>query len=132
MAQAIYEGASSVEGVEVKFIDVTATHDTETVTDLMDCAAFAAGSSTLNMGMLPPMAATLTYIKGLHPLNKKGFAFGSYGWAEKGASEIDRVLGEMGVERILPPLTVRFRPDEKILALCREAGVKLSEIAKKA
>ena len=129
MAHAIYEGAASVEGVEVKLIDVTATHDTETVTELMDCAAFAAGSATLNMGLMPAMARTLTYVKGLHPLNKKGFAFGSYGWAEKGATLVDNVLTEMGVEKVMPPLTVRFRPDAKILQVCREAGVKLGQIA---
>ena len=82
-----------------------------------------------DMEEMPAMARTLTYVKGLHPLNKKGFAFGSYGWAEKGATLVDNVLTEMGVEKVMPPLTVRFRPDAKILQVCREAGVKLGQIA---
>lgn len=132
MAKAMYEGASSVDGVEVKLIDVNATHDTTTVTELMDAAVIAVGSATLNMGLMPAMARTLTYIKGLRPQNKKGFAFGSYGWAEKGATEVDAVLTQMGVEKILPPITVRFRPDDAVLTACYEAGVKMSELASKA
>jgi hypothetical protein len=34
----------------VKLINVDATSDTQVVTDVMDCAAFAAGSATLNHG----------------------------------------------------------------------------------
>ena len=129
MASAIAEGASSVPGVSVKLIDVTATHDTDTVTELMDCAAFAAGSATLNQGMMPEMARTMCYIKGLRPQNKKGFAFGSYGWAEKGASAVDAILTEMGVEKVMEPITSRFAPNAETLKACREAGVKLAEIA---
>lgn len=129
MAEALYEGASSVDGVEVKLIDVNATHDTETITELMDAAVMAVGSATLNMGLMPAMARTLTYVKGLRPLNKKGFAFGSYGWAEKGATLVDSILEEMVVEKIMPPLTIRFKPDAQALKVCYDAGVKMSELA---
>ena len=129
MASAIAEGAASVPGVSVKFIDVTATPDSATVTELLDCAAFAAGSATLNQGMMPAIARTLTYAKGLRPAGKKGFAFGSFGWAEKGATAVDAVLGEMGVEKTQPPLTVRFAPDAAVLDACRQAGAALGAIA---
>jgi flavorubredoxin len=75
------------------------------------------------------MARTLTYVKGLRPLNKKGFAFGSYGWAEKGATLVDSILEEMVVEKIMPPLTIRFKPDAQALKVCYDAGVKMSELA---
>ncbi len=129
MASAIAEGAASVPGVSVKFIDVTATPDSATVTELLDCAALAAGSATLNQGMMPAIARTLTYAKGLRPAGKKGFAFGSFGWAEKGATAVDAVLGEMGVEKTQPPLTVRFAPDAAVLDACRQAGAALGAIA---
>lgn len=129
MATAIAEGAAAAGGVSVKLIDVTATHDTDTVTELMECAAFAAGSATLNQGMTPEMARTLCYVRGLKPRGKKGLAFGSYGWAEKAASAIDATLAEMGVERVSPPITSRFAPDAATLGKCRDAGGKLAEIA---
>lgn len=129
MANEIVRGAQTVPDVEVKLIDIDATHDTTTVTELMDCASFACGTPTLNIGMMPSMARTLTYVKGLRPQGKKGFAFGSYGWAEKGATAAEAMIAEWGAERIRPPLTVRFRPDATVLAECFEAGKQLAEIA---
>ncbi len=129
MAAEIVRGAQSVPGVDVRLIDIDATHDTVTVTELMDCAAFACGTPTLNIGMMPAMARTLTYVKGLRPQDKKGFVFGSYGWAEKGASAADAMVAEWGAERIREPLTVRFRPDAAVLEECFNAGKALGEIA---
>ena len=117
------------EELDVRLIDIDATHDTVTVTELMDCAAFACGTPTLNIGMMPAMARTLTYVKGLRPQGKKGFVFGSYGWAEKGASAADAMVAEWGAERIREPLTVRFRPDAAVLEECFNAGKALGEIA---
>ena len=128
MAEEIAEGALEVPGVDVKLIDVNATHDTVTVTEIMDCAAFAAGTATLNMGMMPAMARTLTYMCGLRPQNKSYFTFGSYGWAEKGATAADAMLAPV-CEKLRDPLACRFRPDASLLKECRAAGKILAEKA---
>ena len=52
---------------------------------MLDAAAVAFGSATLNRGMMPMAAATLCYLEGLRPLNKAAVAFGSYGWGVGGA-----------------------------------------------
>ena len=128
MAEAVAAGAEELP-VEVKLINVNATSDTQVVTEVMDCAAFAAGSATLNMGIMPRMAATLTYLRGLKPVGKTGFAFGSHGWASKGAEEVAQYLQAMQMKPVCETLTSRFAPDADTLAACRAAGRALAEAA---
>lgn len=131
MAEEVAAGAEE-SPVEVKLIDAAATSDTQIVTDVMDCAAFAAGSPTLNMGVMPRMAATLTYLRGLRPVGKAGFAFGSYGWAPKGVEEVAGYLQSMQMKPVCEPVSCRFAPDAATLAKLRAAGRALAEVALKA
>ncbi|MDO5463182.1 MAG: FprA family A-type flavoprotein [bacterium] len=128
MAEAVVQGANE-SNVEVKLFDLKATGDTEVITELMDCAAFAVGTPTLNQSLMPRMAACLTYIRGLKPAGKKAFAFGSYGWASKGAQEAEGYLKAFGCEITTPPIICRYSPDEATLEACREAGRALAKIA---
>jgi flavorubredoxin len=127
MAEAIVEGVADA-GVDYRLIDVNATHDTQTVTEIFDCTALAVGSPTLNMGMMPSMARLLTYLKGLRPTGKSGLAFGSFGWAQKGASEVEAFLTATNIKMIQPAITCKFKPTEEVLAACREAGKKLAAL----
>lgn len=129
MAEAIYAGACEVPNVEVKLFDLSTVSDTEVITELMDCAGFAIGSPTLNQGCMPRVAATMTYVRGLKPAGKKAVAFGSYGWASKGAEEIATYLTAMNAEQIVEPLTCRFAPDVSVLEKCREVGRMLGQAA---
>ncbi len=129
MAEAIAAGAESRGTVEVKLMDLNAADDTDVVRELMDCGAFAAGSPTLNMGILPRVAKTLTYVRGLRPADKHAFAFGSYGWGSKGAEEANGYLESFGCKIMRPPLTVRFAPDAATLEACRAAGAELADAA---
>ena len=131
MAEAVAAGAEE-SPVEVKLIDAAATSDTNIVADVMDCAAFAAGSPTLNMSILPRMAATLTYLRGLKPLGKSCFAFGSFGWAAKGCEEVAQYLQAMQMSPVCEPVACRFVPDAATLEKCRAAGRALAEVALKA
>ncbi len=128
MAEAIVDGAS-IEGVEPKLISVRATGLTEIATEVLDAAAIAFGSATLNMGMMPMMGAVLTYLKGLRPTGKAGFAFGSYGWGKGGAEAIDEYLKTMNYEILCEPLKCKWRPDNVALEPCRAAGKALAEKA---
>jgi flavorubredoxin len=131
MADAVAAGAEEFP-VEVKLIDANATDDTQIVTAVMDCAALAVGSATLNMGLMPRLAATLTYLRGLKPLGKAGFVFGSYGWAPKGVEEVSQYLQAMQVKPVCEPVACRFAPDAATLEKCRVAGRALAEVALKA
>ncbi|MCX7934421.1 MAG: flavodoxin domain-containing protein, partial [Planctomycetota bacterium] len=121
MARAIAEGAAA-EGVEVMVLAVRQNDITDLTTDILDAAALACGSSTLNQGMMPAMAALLTYWKGLRPMGKCGFAFGSYGWGKGGPEAVDAMLRDMKFEILRPPLLSQYRPTPAVLEECRVAG----------
>lgn len=128
MAEAIVRGANEFD-VQVKLFDLKAVGDTELITELMDCAAFACGTPTLNQSLMPRVAAALTYIRGLKPAGKKAFTFGSYGWASKGAQEAQEYLKAFGCELLCEPIICRFAPDEATLEQCVEAGRALGRAA---
>ena len=128
MAEAIIEGAT-VDGVEARLIAVRASTLAEIAAETLDAAAIAFGSSTLNAAMMPMMAATLTYLKGLRPMGKAGFAFGSYGWGKHGPQAVHDAMQQMAVDILRPPLMVQYRPKADALAECRAAGKMLAEKA---
>jgi len=122
MAEAILEGAHECN-VEARFYNVDTTHATTIATEVLDCAAMAIGTPTLNNSLMPKMAGVLTYLSGLRPTHKKGFAFGSYGWSKRGgASAVEDTMKEMKIELLREPLRSQYVPSEEILAECREAG----------
>lgn len=130
MAQAMVDGIGEVEGIQAKLIAIRSSNLTEIATEIFDAAAVAFGSSTLNQGMMPMAGAVLTYLKGLRPVGKAGFAFGSYGWGKGGPEAIHEALADLKWEVLRDPLKSQFRPTPATLAECREAGVMLAEKAK--
>jgi flavorubredoxin len=65
--------------------------------------------------MLPNVAALLTYLKGLAPKGKKGFAFGSYGWSGQSIGLVNSALEEIGVEIIMDPIRINYLPSKEQL-----------------
>jgi flavorubredoxin len=133
MAEAIAAGAIAEGGpaLQVKLFHVRATTGTVLATEILDAAAFAAGSPTLNTTLMPAMADALTYLKGLRPAKKAGFAFGSYGWGRGGPEEIEHYLQQMKVELLRPVLKLNYKPSAAGLAECQEAGRLLARHALK-
>ena len=68
------------KGVFVEILSLQKNHISDIMTKLVDAKYIAVGSSTLNKQILPTVSSFLTYLKGLAPKKKTGFAFGSYGW----------------------------------------------------
>ncbi len=126
MARAILEGASR-GGVQAVLINVRRSNLTRIATEVMDAATVALGSATLNRGMMPMVGAALTYLKGLRPQGKAGFAFGSYGWGRGGPEAIDSQLAELKWEVLRGPLKAQYRPTAEVLDECRAAGKMLAE-----
>ena len=128
MAIAIMEGAVA-DGVEVKMVNVRASNLTVLATEMLDTAAAAFGSPTLNTTLMPQMAAALTYLKGLKPACKAAFAFGSYGWAKGGPKDVENYLREMKFEILREPLECQYVPMGEIIEECRSAGKLLAQKA---
>jgi len=129
MAEAILEGVQECD-VEARFYNVDATHPTNIATEVLDCAAIAIGSPTLNNSLMPKMAGVLCYLGGLRPTNKQGFAFGSYGWSKRGgASEVEEQMKDMKIELTQDPIRSQYVPTPEILEECREAGRRMGKYA---
>jgi len=129
MAEAILEGVQECD-VEARFYSVDATHSTTIATEVLDCAAIAIGSPTLNNSLMPNMAGVLCYLGGLRPTNKQGFAFGSYGWSKRGgAAEVEAGMKEMKIEITHDPIRAQYVPTPEILEECREAGRQMGKYA---
>jgi len=129
MAEAICAGASA-EGVEAVLLHVRRSDLTRIATEVLDAAAVAFGSSTLNREMMPMASAVLTYWKGLRPSGKAGFAFGSYGWGRGGPEAVHECLGALGWEILREPLRAQYRPSPEVLDECCEAGRALAHKAR--
>jgi flavorubredoxin len=128
MAEAILEGATQ-PGVQTKLIHLRRTNLTRLAAEVLDAAAVAFGSSTLNNNMMPMAAAALCYLEGLRPRGKCGFAFGSYGWGKGVVEDVEEHLHKMGWEILCAPILAKYRPTPAILDQCRQAGKILAEKA---
>ncbi len=128
MARAIVEGAAQ-PGVDAALIHVRRTNLTRIATEVLDAAAVAVGSPTLNRRMMPQIAAMLCYLDGLRPLGKAAAAFGSYGWGRGGPEDIDKAIREMQWDVIREPLRSHWRPTPEVLDECRLLGKQLAERA---
>jgi flavorubredoxin len=130
MAKAIMDGVLEAE-VDARLINLREGDFTALATEVLDSAVLAVGSPTLNKTLMPQAAAALTYLKGLAPKDKAGFAFGSYGWSSGGAQDVERYLQEMKVEILREALTCRFAPKKEVFEECRAAGRMLAAEALK-
>jgi flavorubredoxin len=78
--------------------------------EVWNAGAVLVGSPTHNNGVLPLIADMLTYMQGLKPQNKLGFAFGSYGWSGEAPKKISQWLEDMGMEQPEAPVGMKHVP----------------------
>jgi anaerobic nitric oxide reductase flavorubredoxin len=126
MALKIAEGLVD-GGIEVKLFDIALSDRSEVNNQMLDAKAYVIGSSTHDNGMLSTIAGFLEFLKGLKPKNRIGAAFGSCGWAGGAVPSIEQALKETGIELILPPISVKYAPDQNELKRCCEMGAELAK-----
>ena len=115
MADAINESLTEM-GIRTHFYDLKGTHPSDIISDLIDSKYVIVGSPTLNNQILPTVAAFLCYIKGLSPKNKICYAFGSYGWNNKGLLVLNKELAECGFKSLDEKgFAVSYIPNEEKL-----------------
>lgn len=112
---AVFEDA----GIPVVKRCLTDSPVSDVITDFIDAKYIAIGTPTLNNELFPRVAAFLTYMKGLQPKNKKGFAFGSYGWKGGVVNQIQTVFEQLGWESI-PPFEEKYTPKADVLDKLKE------------
>ena len=126
LARAFADGVRYA-GVEVKIIDLAVSERSAVMTAVANSGLIAFGAPTMNNQVFPAMADVLTYIKGLKPLNKIGFAFGSCGWSGEGVKQITAELETMKCDLPLPFIQSKYHPTQEELQKAFDAGCFLAE-----
>ena len=122
MAYAIGSGLEELD-IPVRIMSLKRNHHSAVMTELGRCGAVLAGSPTHNNNVLPLMAAMLTYMKGLRPLNRVGGAFGSFGWSGESPKIIHEWLASMGMDMPAQPVKYAWAPTHDTLKTCHELGL---------
>ena len=126
MAHKLKDGLEAA-GVPVTMRSLSTNHISDVMTDLICSKLVLIGSPTLNNGMLPTMGAMLTYLKGLKPRNRIGFAFGSFGWGGQAVSEIEAVMKGLNWEMPIKGVNLKWVPDPEELEAVKKTGKELGE-----
>ena len=125
MAKAIAHGMSQA-GVENKLLHLRKNHYSDIIKEILTAKLLVIGSPTLNEGIFPSVAQLLAYLKGLHPLKKRGVAFGSYGWGGEAIKAVEAEMKAMGIEVLEPGLGVIYVPNDEDLENCVQLGKRLA------
>ena len=126
IAYALQEGIGNV-GLPVTMRNLKSNHISDIITDVTYSKLILIGSPTLNNGMLPSMGAFLTYIKGLRPRKRIGFAFGSFGWGGQAVREIEEVMQELKWDIPKESISFKYIPSNNELEAVKEIGKSLGE-----
>lgn len=129
MAAALSDGLRD-GNLNVQLIDINVSDRSEIITEIIDSAIVCAGAPTMNNQVYPAMADILTYVKGLRPKNKIGFAFGSFGWSGEGHKYIQNEMAAMKFELPFEPYSCKYMPTEKNLEEIFNIGKSLAELVK--
>ncbi|MBT4263032.1 MAG: FprA family A-type flavoprotein [Deltaproteobacteria bacterium] len=115
-------------GVSCTVRNLRHNHISDIMTDILDAKMVLLGCPTLNNTLLPTMGQFLTYLRGLKPQNRLGFAFGSYGWGGQAVKELEAAMEELKWEQPLKGLKVEYVPDELDLSEAVKNGEKLGSM----
>ena len=130
IARALYEGVNE-SGMPVRIRNLKTCHISDVITDVLSSRLIMIGSPTLNNGLLPTVGGFLTYLKGLRPRKRTGFAFGSYGWGGQAVGEIEQVMKDLSWDIPQQGIKIQYIPDEHELNEVKKTGKNLVKYLKK-
>lgn len=103
------------KGYIFKMFNLQCNHVSQIMPDVLDAEYICVGSPTLNRGIMPTVAGFMTYLQGLVYKNKKGFLFGSYGWAPLNMKFMQRFFDESKIE-VIDTINDQFIPTKERLS----------------
>jgi len=127
MAWALERGLSE-KGVPVTVRPLKVNHISDIMTDVLSSKLILMGSPTLNNTLLPTMSEFVTYLKGLRPKNRLGFAFGSYGWGGQAVGELEQFMADMKWECPIAGSNIEYVPDASELDSVVSVGHQLADL----
>ena len=129
MAQMIFEGSESVEGVVANMYDLASIEEQNMMAILEESDGFLIGTPTINADAPKPVWDLLSCLMFLDKQGKCAGAFGSYGWS---GEAVDHILARLKSLKLrvppLLPLKIKLIPSEEELQLCFDFGVEFAEI----
>ncbi len=129
MAQAIFEGCESVEGVVANMYDLASIEEQNMMAILEESDGFLIGTPTINADAPKPVWDLLSCLMFLDKQGKCAGAFGSYGWSGEAVDHILMRLKSLKLK--VPPLTplkIKLIPSEQELKSCYDYGIEFAEI----
>ena len=114
MAEALAEGFADA-GKEVKLYKLSNTESSILFREIMDAKLVCVGSGTYNNELSYGVAGFIQHLKSSRPKNKKGLAFGAYGWFPKVAGMVHAKCEEAGLEMVNDAIAQNFQPNENEL-----------------
>lgn len=110
IANTIKDGFEA-KGYNYNVFDLKDTHISDIMGHIIEAEYICIGSPTLNKGILPTVAAFLTYLQGLAPKGRKAILFGSYGWAQANMKVLERYMEESSIE-VVSKYNINFIPSQ--------------------
>jgi len=127
MAEAVMEVFQDA-GIPVMKHCIAVKDESEIMIDFLDAEYICIGNPTLNNNLFPRVASFVTYMRGLAPRNKKGLAFGSYGWKPGVVNQIQQIFDELGWKSV-PVFEAKYTPKAEVLDNLKARVKELIELS---
>lgn len=118
MAEAIAEGAKTIDGVEILLKDA---YDAK-LEDIKDADAILLGGSTYNYKLIKAMDPFLKEMEKTDLKGKVGVAFGSYGWSGEGVPTLIKRMKSFGMNVVEPGTAAYQVPNKEDIERCFRLG----------
>lgn len=126
MAKAIAEGLTE-KGIDNKVYHAALTDANDLMVEIFNAGLVVIGSCTHNNGILPSLSKILEEMRGLRFQNKRGAAFGSYGWSGESVKEIEEHFKRCSIPLAREGIRIKWQPGSGDMEKCREFGRQLAE-----
>jgi len=126
MAEAIYEGAMSVEHVRVSLYDLEGSEIAPFVDLIEGADGILFGTPTINGDAVKPVWDLLSSLVVVNLKSKLGGVFGSYGWTGEGVKMVEDRLRGLKLRVPIPGLRIKLIPTDEEIQICREFGHEMA------
>ena len=109
IAESLAEGVSDA-GMDAKLYKLSNTKSSIIFREILDAKMVCVGSGTYNNELSYGVAGFLQHLKSARPKNKKGLAFGAYGWFNKVAGFVNESMAGAGLEMVEESIAQNFQP----------------------
>ncbi|MBP0017541.1 MAG: diflavin flavoprotein [Cyanobacteria bacterium SBLK] len=130
IAQAIARGITKA-GVAVTSINCEAAEPEEIEAAVAQSAGFIMGSPTLGGHAPTQIQTALGIVLSTADKNKLAGVFGSFGWSGEAIDILEGKFRDAGYRFGFETIRVKFKPTDRILQYCEEAGTDFAQLLKR-